>query len=47
MLWRNWATRSEYLFTDAGDNAVPAFPERTFNHHFHLFRSALVYKFGG
>jgi outer membrane immunogenic protein len=43
----NWSTRTEYLFTDVGNNSVPLFPDRTMTHKFHLFRSGLTYKFGG
>ena len=46
----NWMTRSEYLYVNVGDGDT-LIPGATFhviaNHQFHLFRSALVYRFGG
>jgi outer membrane immunogenic protein len=45
----NWMTRSEYLYVNVGDGDTltqAGFPVVA-NHQFHLFRSALVYRFGG
>ena len=49
MLGPNWTTKTEYLFVDVGNldlPAAPAVPLSTSN-KFHLFRSALSYRFGG
>lgn len=50
MLWGNWSTKTEYLYVDAGkgDTLVdPAGFSISADHKFHLFRSALVYRFNG
>ena len=49
MLGPNWTTKTEYLFVDVGNLDVPAVggtPPLTVNHKFHLFRSAISYRFG-
>jgi outer membrane immunogenic protein len=49
LLGSNWMTRSEYLYVNVGDGdtlTAGGFPVVA-NHQFHLFRSALVYRFGG
>lgn len=46
MLWGNWATKSEYLFVDAGKGDILTdFGTVQIDHKYHLFRSALVYRF--
>lgn len=52
MLGGNWSARSEYLYIDAGSQSVfnPTFDAGTtgrFDNRFHVFRSALNYRFGG
>jgi outer membrane immunogenic protein len=50
-LWGNWSTKSEYLYVDVGDGDTLTHPTTgyalTADHKFHLFRSALVYRFAG
>jgi outer membrane immunogenic protein len=46
-LWGNWSSKNEYLWVDVGDGdllASGAFSV-TPDHRFHMFRSALVYRF--
>lgn len=47
VLGNNWLSRSEYLYVDAGkgDTLVSAGNSIQVDHNFHVFRSALVYKF--
>jgi len=45
----NWMTRSEYLYVNVGDGDTltqAGFPVVA-NHQFHVFRGALLYRFGG
>lgn len=46
-LWGNWSTKSEYLFVDAGkgNTLVDGAGSVQLDHKYHLFRSALVYRF--
>ena len=49
---KNWTARTEYLYVDLG-NATDTFSNSGFtqtlssNYHSHIFRTSLVYKFGG
>jgi outer membrane immunogenic protein len=45
----NWSMKSEYLLVDVGrvDAVVPAVGAISADHTFHLFRTALVYRFSG
>jgi len=50
-LSRNWSTTTEYLYIDAGhasfaSNYFAATNVVTFNHHFHIIKTGLNYKFG-
>ena len=51
VLWGNWSTKTEYLYVDAGKGDTLVDPGSGFSitadHKFHLFRSALVYRFNG
>jgi outer membrane immunogenic protein len=52
MLGGNWSAKTEYVYIDAGSNAVtnPAVgfdPTATFHNRFHVFRKGLNYRFGG
>jgi outer membrane immunogenic protein len=49
-LWGNWSSKNEYLYVDVGDGPVltspaPGIFSVTVDHRFHMFRSALVYRF--
>jgi outer membrane immunogenic protein len=49
-LWRNWSMKSEYLFVSVGrNNTLASTGGYTISpdHDFHLFRTGLVYRFGG
>jgi opacity protein-like surface antigen len=46
-LWGNWSSKNEYLWVDVGDGDLLASGgfSVTPDHRFHMFRSALVYRF--
>jgi outer membrane immunogenic protein len=47
-LWGNWSSKNEYLYVDVGDGDVlqnGGTFSVTADHRFHMFRSALVYRF--
>ena len=48
-LGRSWSTKTEYLFVDVGNGTTVADGGFviTADHKYHLFRSALVYRFSG
>jgi outer membrane immunogenic protein len=53
-LSRNWSTKSEYLYIDAGDSSFSTRPlggatvdTVTFHHQIHLLKTGLNYRFGG
>jgi outer membrane immunogenic protein len=48
-MWTNWSMKTEYLYVDAGkgDTYTSGAFTVTPDHQFHLFRSALTYRFGG
>jgi outer membrane immunogenic protein len=51
VLWGNWSTKTEYLLVDVGNGSqltgVGSGFVLTADHQYHLFRSALVYRFAG
>jgi len=50
VLWGNWSSKTEYLYVDAGKGDAlsnPTFINFVADHKFHLFRSAIVYRFNG
>ena len=48
-LSHNWSTSIEYLYIDAGNSSYIASPGQTatFDHQYHLLKTAVNYKFGG
>jgi outer membrane immunogenic protein len=46
-LWGNWSSKNEYLYVDVGDGDLlsSGTDSVTADHRFHMFRSALVYRF--
>jgi outer membrane immunogenic protein len=48
-MWTNWSMKTEYLYVDAGkgDTFTSGAFTVTPDHQFHLFRSALTYRFSG
>ncbi|MBX9846185.1 MAG: outer membrane beta-barrel protein [Xanthobacteraceae bacterium] len=46
-LWGNWSSKNEYLYVDVGegDRLTSGVFAITADHRFHMFRSALVYRF--
>lgn len=44
----NWTSRTEYLYVDVGNgDTLVSSASMVVDHKFHLFRSALSYRFGG